>query len=400
MARTLMLLALLVIILLIFNPFGCGSSGGGGSSPAPVVSAPEAASEPLPVVAIASVRELGPIETSGTILMRDCGYSAQVGGKSVWLFGDTLLDFANEDNTGMLCNSWSSTYDVDAGDGLAGFEERVDDVGAPVPFFPLTEQEQAFNAAHAGTACAEEPCHARWSIWPGTMVVDDLRQLVFAFYHKVYSEVGEFNFRHVGHSIAVWRDLSETAERPVFSYYDEYPTLFFAEDRDGFGSAAVLVGEDLYVYGCEMLAGDIVKPCRLARVLLADILDREAWAFYAGDGDWSADIGDAAVVFYGNNMMSVFYNEYIGQYMTIYSQPMDTRVVLRTAPSPAGPWSEPLDVFIAEPAVSSKGWIYDALAHPQYAEGGGQTIYITYTRQTGPAASEMRQIAVVLEKLN
>ena len=175
---------------------------------------------------------------------------------------------------------------------------------------------------------------------------------------------------------------------------------FFAEDRDGFGSAAVLVGEDLYVYGCEMLAGDIVKPCRLARVLLADILDREAWAFYAGDGDWSADIGDAAVVFYGNNMMSVFYNEYIGQYMTIYSQPMDTRVVLRTAPSPAGPWSEPLDVFIAEPAVSSKGWIYDALAHPQYAEGGGQTIYITYTRQTGPAASEMRQIAVVLEKLN
>ncbi len=396
MARSLALLALLVVVLLVLDPVGCESTGGGSDAP----SAGAVPRESPATVAVASVRELGPIETTATILMRDCGYSAQIEGKSVWIYGDTLLEFANADNTRMLCNSWSATYDSDAGDGLAGFTEPVDEVGSPVPFFPMTAEELAFNSAHAGDECAVQPCHARWSIWPGTMVVDEGRRLVYAFYHKIYSEPGEFNFHHVGHSIAVWRDFSQERQRPVFGYYDQYPTLFFTEGRDGFGSAAVVVEEQVYVYGCELLAGDVVKPCRLARVPLADILDKPSWSYYSAQGTWSADIEDAGVIFYGNNMMSVFSNAYVGQYMAVYSKPMDTRVVLRTAPSPEGPWSEPLEVVNAEPPVSSSGWIYDGLAHPEYSEGDGQTIYISYSRQTGPSTSELRHVAVELEKLN
>jgi hypothetical protein len=382
----------LILLLVILYPVGCGSSGGGGRD----------TGHPTPAaftsVEIASVRDLGPIEFNPAIRMRDVGYSAMFEGQSSWIFGDTFLMFANADNQSMLSNSWSYTYDIDAGDGLAGFQEQVDEVGAPVPFFPLTEQEMDFNLAHAGDSCTEEPCNTRWSIWPGTIVLDEVKSLAYAFYHKVLVQKGDFNFRHVGHSIAVWKEFADGAQRPVFGYSEEYPTLFFTEDRDGFGSAAVLVDRQLYVYGCELLLEELVKPCRLARVPLADILDRNAWSFYAGDGRWSPELGDAVTVFHGNNMLSVFYNAYIGLYIAVYSQPMDTRVMLRTAPSPVGPWSEPVEVFTAETPVSASGWIYDALAHPEYSEGDGRIIYITYSRQTGPMRSEMRQVAVELEK--
>jgi hypothetical protein len=393
--RTYFLFAMLVAFVVLTLPEGCGSSGGGNDSSNPGKSV---AQTPATKFVVSSVQDLGPIEISPAVTMRDGGFSAIFQGRMVWIFGDTMLNTPNVDDKMMLSNSCCSTYDIDAGDGLAGFDEPVDDIGTPKIFFPFTEEETAFNLAHFGDTCEEQPCHERWAIWPGSMVVDEVKGQAYIFYHKVRAGHGGWDFNHVGHSIAVWKDYSLPVERPVFGYYEQYPTLFFVEDRNGFGSATLLVGQQLYVYGCGMLGDIFEKSCRIARVPMADILDKTAWNYFSGNGTWSSELSEAIDVFSGNNMMSVFYNPYIERFMTVYSLPLGVETMLRTSPQPEGPWSSPTVLFSGETPKSDVGWIYDALAHPELSQDDGKSIYITYTRQMAPRESEMRLVLVQLER--
>lgn len=368
---------------------GCGSSGGGGQE--------QAGDE---VLVIESVREVGVIESGPSITMQDCGYSARIGDRTVWVFGDSFLDTPNEDDQRVLSNSWSYTYDMDAGDGLAGFKHCVDAVGAPTSLIPLTSEETAYNEGHAAENCMEEPCGTRWAIWPGAIIDHPDEDVAYVFYHKFLIEAGQMNFRHIGDSIAVWKDLSGPAERREFDLIDDHPTLLFPCDGsamgDGFGSAAVLVGRVVYVYGCEFSAETATNPCTVARVPVGHLLEREKWKYYDGSGGWSSEIHDAAWVLDGSNMMSVFYSDHLDRYLAVYSKPMSAQIMLRSARTPHGPWSDEIRLISAERPVNELGWIYDGLAHPEFSPDGGRTIYVTYSRQQGPLKSEMRLVEVQL----
>jgi hypothetical protein len=39
----------------------------------------------------------------------------------------------------------------------------------------LTAAEQAFNNVHQGNPCQQQPCGARWALWPGAIVADTAR---------------------------------------------------------------------------------------------------------------------------------------------------------------------------------------------------------------------------------
>lgn len=386
MIRTLLIVIVIAFAAIVLIPLGCEVGGGGTRDE----------DRSPPQITVSSARDLGPIASDAGIRLRDCGYSANFEGRSVWIFGDTFLTTENAESQKLLCNSWSTTYDIDAVDGLAGFSERVDEVGAPVPFFPMTAEEIEFNALHQGEPCAEEPCGARWAIWPGAIVTDPGKGWAYIFYHKTYSEPGLLNFFHVGHSIAVWKDFEAEPQRPIFDHSDEYPSLFFTEGKDGFGSAAFLQAQTLYVYGCEMDRETLTKPCRIARVPIASILDKSAWRFYSGDGNWSAKLGEAQIIFNGNEMMSVSYNSYVNAYLAVYSEPMSQQVMLRASNTPEGPWSSPVEIFTAKVSATELGWVYDALAHPELSQDNGRIIYVTYSRQTAPYDSELRLVTVEL----
>ena len=345
---------------------------------------------------VSAVRDLGTIETNSAITMRDGGYSAQFQGASVWLYGDSFLAFDNADSLRLLSNTWSSTQDPDASDGIGAFSEPLDQMGAPKSFFPLTNEEKTFIDLHKGDNCMETPCNARWALWPGAIVTDDNKGWAYVFYEKIYAEPGDFNFHGVGLSIAVWKVLSDPPERPVFNHVENFPTLFFSSDEPGFGSAALRVGTQVYVYGCDLK--DLVKPCRLGRVAIADVLEKRAWEYYSGNGKWSSNLHDATPVFNGNDIMSVFYNDYIERYVAVYSEPLDTNTLLRTAPEPQGPWSKPVKAFSAQAPNNSIGWVYDALAHPEFSRENGRFIYISYSREIAPFTGEVRLVEVQLEK--
>jgi len=394
------IIVLATIAFLITVLVDCGSSSGGGDRNEDKIK-PEAVDTSAsdgPELRVVSVRDLGVVETSSTITARDGGYSVFHKRQSVWVYGDTILALQNADNTRGLSNSWSTTHDEDAGDGIAGFQERVDQVGAPTAFFPFTDAEMDFNKVHKGTDCTTKPCNNRWAIWPGTIIADPEKDLVYAFYEKIYYGEGDFNFHHVGHSVAVWKNPEEPSERILFNRVENYPTLLFAEDQPGFGSAAVVVDKTAYIYGCELDDRELTKPCYLARVAIANILDIDAWSYYSGNGNWTLDLNDSRTIFSGNNMMTIVFNPYIDRYIAVYSQPMDTKTMLRTARKPEGPWSSPLTVFTAEAPVDSHGWVYDALAHPEYSQDDGRIVYITYTRAIAPYHTEMKLVAVELER--
>jgi hypothetical protein len=376
----------IVIIAALISTIGTG----GGSE--------EGENGPEAEARVVSATDLGVLETTSQITARDGGYSAVFSGHSIWLYGDTFLSQPNEDNYGLISNSWSFTTDIDASDGITDFQEQVDSVGMPKAFLPMTNTEKSFNDLHNGDNCAEPPCYARWALWPGAIVIDPDKNWAYVFYNKIYAEPGDFNFKSVGQSIAVWKDFADPAERPEFSRVQDYPTLAFAEAEPAFGSAAMVVDTTLYVYGCDL--DSLAKPCRLARVPLSDVLNLGAWEYYAGNSNWSPNLSDAKAVFKGNDIMSVLYSPYVERYLAIYSQPLDKQTMLRTAPSPEGPWSKAVKVFDATAPINNTGWVYDALAHPEYTAMGDNTIYITYSRQTALLTSEVRLVAVEIEKIS
>ena len=352
---------------------------------------------PPPALTVVKVTDLGPIPTNPDILGRDGGYSALFQGYSVWLYGDTFLAQPNAESFTLISDSWSYTASLNAQNGISDFHERLDTAGAPAMILPETPAEQVFNAAHNSNNCHASPCGARWAFWPASIVVDPASGIALVFYGLVYSLPGNFNFQGLGSSVAAWQNFTAQPQRPTINppVVAAHPDLLFGQNEPAFGSASLITGGQLYVFGCGIPSSGTDKGCRLGRVAPASVLNRAAWTYYAGNGQWSSKIANAISVFTGDNILSVAWNSYLQQYVAVYSASFSQNVMMRTAPAPEGPWSAELLAFVA--MQPSSGNVYDAHAHPEYDVNGGQTIYVTYSRATpAPFTSEVRLVSIQL----
>ena len=373
---------LILLALLALGLSGCNSNPG-----------------PPAALTVAGVKDLGVIPTNPDILGRDGGYSALFQGYSVWLYGDTFLAKPNAEGFSLISDSWSYTTDLNAQDGISGFQERLDSAGAPTMILAETAAEQDYNTEHNGNPCADQPCGARWALWPSSIVSDAGTNQAFVFYGVVSAMPGNFNFQGVGNSVAVWRDFQQLPQRPILNppVVPNHPDLMFGQNEPGFGTAAFMSGGMLYAYGCGTPSNGSDKGCRLGKVAPASAQNRGAWTFYAGSGNWSPQISDAISVFTGSSIMSVSWNIYLQQYVAVYSPPFSQNVLMRTAPNPEGPWSREVLAFVAmQPAGG--GNVYDALAHSEYDVNGGETIFVTYSRTTGEFTSEVRLVEIELAR--
>jgi len=353
---------------------------------------------PPAALTVVSSSDLGPIPTNPEILGRDGAYSALFQGYSVWVYGDTFLANPNADGRGLISDSWSFTTDLSARDGISGFQERLDSAGAPSMILAETPAEYAFNQAHNGNPCQVQPCGARWALWPAAIVTDPGSNQAFVFYGVISALPGSFNFQGMGSSVAVWQDFSQQPQRPTFNppIVADHPDLMFTGNEPAFGSAAFINQGTLYIYGCGIPSNSSDKGCRLAKVDPASVLNRGAWTFYGGNGKWSSQVSDAVSVIPDANILSISWNDYLQQYVAVYSQLFSQNVNLRTAPNPEGPWSREVTAFEAMQPVS--GNTYDAHAHSEYDLNGGQTIFVSYSRATGEFTSEVRVVAVQLQR--
>jgi Domain of unknown function (DUF4185) len=353
---------------------------------------PSPSSGPPPALSITKAQDLGAIPTNPDILGRDGGYSALFQGYSVWLYGDTFIAKPNAEDQTLLSDSWSFTTDLNAQSGITGFQEQLDSAGAPTMILPLTPAEEAFNQAHNVNDCQAQPCGARWALWPTSVAVNPSDGSALIFYMLVSAQPGNFNFQGIGTSVATWQNLQQQPQRPTSNppIVAAHPDLLFTQNEPGFGSASFISNGTLYVYGCGYATG-----CQLGKVDPSSAQDRSAWSFYAGNGNWSAQISDAVSVFNDANILSISWNPYLQRYLAVYSPPFSQNVVIRTSLNPEGPWSGEIVAFVAMQPAS--GNVYDALAHVEYDSNNGQTIYVSYSRSTpAPFSSEVRLVAVEL----
>lgn len=341
----------------------------------------------------AQATEVGVLPQSPTIQGRDGGPSGVVWGHSVWTFGDTVLDLSDAEGTNWHHNSFSITDDRQAGDGISGFTERLDGAGAPRYLLAPTAEEAVFNAEHRGDPCKVTPCGARWAVWPGPPIWDAARSRALLFYGLIYGEPGDFNFRGVGQSVAVWSDFAAEPQRPVVSPGAEHPTVLFPTGEPPWGTAALIDGDQLYAFACDSDGNGLAPPCYLARVEPARVLERSAWRSWDGAG-FSA--GGKQALFTGAPSITVARSRHLGLWAAIYCEPLSNRVVLRTAAELTGPWSDARLLFEAskEPAGA-----YDANWHPEYDDSDeGNTLYVTFSRSNhkGWFGSEFALVKVVL----
>jgi hypothetical protein len=352
---------------------------------------PSPSSGPAPALLIAMSQDLVVIPTNPDILGRDGGGSVLFQGYSVWIYGDTFIAKPNAEDQTLLSDSWSFTTDLNAQSGITGFQEQLDSAGAPTMLLPLTPTEEAFNQAHNVNNCQAQPCGARWALWPSSAVVNPADNSALIFYMVVSAQPGNFNFQGIGNSVAVWQNIQQQPQRPTLNppIVAGHPDLIFTQTEPGFGSASFISSGTLYAYGCSYNTG-----CQLGKVDPSSAQDRSAWSFYAGNGNWSAQIGDAISVFNDANILSISWNAFLQRYLAVYSPPLSQNVVMRTSMNPEGPWSSEIVAFVAmQPAGG--GNVYDALAHAEYDSNGGQTIYVSYSRATpAPFSSEVRLVSV------
>ena len=316
-------------------------------------------------------RELGSLTTAEGVALRERGYSLYGFGRSVWLFGDTQLSSPDAQGSSLRSSSWSHTLDLTAQDGIALFETPLDAADGPAELFTLTAEELAFNQANTDT---------RVVIWPLTGVRDDEHERVLLFYEKLRAS-GSGVLTPIGSSIAVWTELEFGPVRPVLDASSDEPTLMFVDPEPRFGQAALIVGEQLYAWGCE---DTLYHPCTLARVELEAVFERDAWQYWTGR-DWSASLADAVSLLEADSMFSVHYNPHVERYLAIYGAREAGEILLRAAEQPEGPWSAPTSVLQANADLT------EVVAHPEHRRGGGRFEYLSYR-----AGSELRLVELEL----
>ena len=358
---------------------------------------PDASAQTIPPIPkVISVTPLGSVTQNSVIYGRDGTFSALVNGASVWTFGDTPMSVP-----GVLGNFWddnslSWTTNLDASQGINLNHDLLDSTGAPAEFLPYLPWERRFDYQHDNNHCTMQPCGAQFAMWDGPVINDPARNRVLFYYYELFRGVkGMTGWDTVGGGIAVYTP-GKGITRPIENPGSKYPTLIWGQKDQEYNSGALVVGDILYSYGCK--AGFLVQNCMIAQVPLADALDIKQWTYYAGNNTWSTNPSDAVVIFQGGAAANqVFYNAYLGEYMNIFNPALNNDMYFMVSSTPWGPWSAPTLLFKGE--TPYKGSVnYTGQAHVEFAQGNGQTQYVTYAHPNGFLREDLPLVQVVFGK--
>lgn len=144
---------------------------------------------------------------------------------------------------------------------------------------------------------------------------------------------------------------------------DAIPGMRFIPGNENFQMGAFMKGTDGYLYSFGTPSGRS-GAAYLSRVPPNFLPDLTKYEYWNGDSNsWvPANPGAATPVFPGPvGEMSAQYNDYLKQYLVLYTNGGNNDVMARTASSPQGPWSP------EQPLVSSfqmPGGIYAPMIHP------------------------------------
>jgi hypothetical protein len=283
--------------------------------------------------------------------------------RTLWLFSDTWVGSVRDGKRKptTMVNNTIGVQDGHGPDAKVAFHIQKDEKGKHVAFFTPPDGKGWFwlFAGH----------HA------------DGKLHVFLPRMDKSGTGGAFGFK----GIDVWLGtVSNPGDEPT-KWKITYAKMPFADvtgekQRFAFGTSVLTVGDHAYVYGYEETPAKPFPTRKLlvARVPKGKLSDFGTWRFYA-NGEWKKDVKDATASAGGLGAeFSASYVPGLKQYALVYTENgLSDRVVGRFAPSPEGPWGDPVLLYTCpEMKQDKKNFTYAGKAHPHLA--GEKELVVSY----------------------
>lgn len=282
---------------------------------------------------------------------------------TLWLYSDTwigdVIDGKHKDAT-MINNT-------------IALQQGKDPATASVKFFWQTTKD-------GKPAAFIRPADGKGWFWLCDGIAADEKLYLFLMQIVKTDEKSVFGFEQVG----TWLGrVQNPNEAPSRWQIEQYKIPFGRYSKNGnmfFGSAVMRHGDFIYIYGADENWGKGMsgRSMIIARVPYNKVADFNQWRFFK-NGKWQTDTTDISRLFNGiATEYSVCYQPGIKRYVAVYTENgMSKNIMMRLAPTPAGPWGSARRVFECPEADRHKTYFcYAAKAHPEISEQN--ELIITY----------------------
>jgi len=300
----------------------------------------------------------------------DAAYSIPLpDGRSVWIFGDTLYGdrrAVEGSEPRMVRNSIGVSTCDDRG-WKVDYVIRRGDKGQPLDFFQAQHKDTWY-----------------WAL-DGFFYKNDLWVTLLCMRNSPKTTSAALGFKTCGADLARISELENDPQRWSVKCFPLVPDGIHAYPS----AAAVVKGEYVYIFA--LLEADS-RPMLMTRIPL-DGLDAPAehLQYLSRSGDWKPGLTPAGamhVMKHGNTEMTVRYHPVLKEWVAILNYPklFSDKIVVRTAPQLAGPWSEGTVIYrIPDMQKGAAGYdkdtfCYAAKEHPEFRRPG--SLLITYACNT------------------
>lgn len=148
-------------------------------------------------------------------------------------------------------------------------------------------------------------------------------------------------------------------------------SLLWTADRPSYGSAAALVGDELYLLGgqnARYLAADVY----LARVASSELSEPSAYEYWQGGGNFGPDADTAKPLLEGGQAPTLAWSAAQARWLMLYATPLAREVTVRSGLEVSGPWSAPYPLGRCDlPASDASSFCGELTLVPALASGGG-----------------------------
>lgn len=236
------------------------------------------------------------------------------------------------------------------------------------------------------------PDERRGLFWLAAGLRHGTRLYLFAAHIELTPSGGPFGFRQIGESLLT---VDNPDDPPPQWQIRQQKIPYFRDGEQGstvIGSATLIPpspdDKHVYLYGFDEEKTPLfpIKHAIVARVSRGRIEQVDKWEFYCGPSklpehaqpqdlatnadNWTRDFSRATrLAREVASEYSVSYLPYLQSYAMVYTRlGLSQEIMLRTAPTPVGPWSESIRLYrVPDLPEDQKAFFYAAKAHPALA---------------------------------